>query len=98
MGLWKAVEHVKWGLMGHLNRNMEDIGVNGDLNSVGLAQEASAEKFSMFPRDCFLYILMRTVAMFCHGMKILPEAKVKRFIEIALREEISTQTHLECTL
>ena len=42
--IWKVVECYKWGLIGHPNRNMEDIGVEGDLNCRGLAQEVSEEK------------------------------------------------------
>jgi hypothetical protein len=43
----------------------------------------------MCPRDCFYGILMRNVAAFCPCLKSLPEAKVKRFILIALIEEVS---------
>ena len=32
LGLWKAVECFKWGLMGHSSRSMEDCGAEGYLN------------------------------------------------------------------
>ena len=43
----------------------------------------------MWPRDCFYGILMKNMAGFCPCLKSLPEAKVKRFILIALIEEVS---------
>ena len=59
----------------------------GVLNSGGLAQEVSEMKtFSMWPRDCSCDILVKNVAAFCHCPKCLPEAKVKRFRLIALKE------------
>ena len=45
----------KWGLMDHPSRNMEDTGVEGDLNCRGLTQEVSEKKnISIWPRDCFV--------------------------------------------
>ena len=43
LGLWicKAVECFKWGLMGHLGRNMEDFVAGSNLNYVDLVQEIS---------------------------------------------------------
>lgn len=49
------MEFFKHYLMGHSSRNMEDSGVENDLNCGGMAQEASKEKnFSMLPRDLFV--------------------------------------------
>jgi hypothetical protein len=38
LGLWirKAVECFRWGLMGHISRNIEDSSAKGDLNFGGL--------------------------------------------------------------
>ena len=46
------------------------------------------KNFSMWPRGC---ILVRNVAAFCPYLKSLPEAKVKRFILIALTKEVSKE-------
>jgi hypothetical protein len=43
--------------------------------------------FSMWPRDCFYEILVKNVAAFCHCLKCLPEAKVKRPILTVLTKE-----------
>ena len=89
-GLWKAVECFKRGLMGYPSRNMEDFVAEYDLNCVDLAQEVSVEKnFSMWPRDCSCDILVKNVAAFCPCLKSLPQAKIKRFILIALTKEVS---------
>ena len=64
---------------------MEDIGAEDDLNCAHMAQEGSVgKKVNMFSRDCFCNILVRNVAAFCHCLKNLPEAKVKRFKLIVL--------------
>ena len=44
----------KWGLVGYLNRNMEDFVTENDLNYADLFQEVSMENFSMWPGDCFV--------------------------------------------
>ena len=76
--------------MGHPSRNMEDFVAESDLNYADLAQKVSSKKnFSMQPRDCFCGILVKNVAAFCPCLKSLPEAKVKRFILIALTKEVS---------
>jgi hypothetical protein len=50
--LGKAVGCCRHILKGHPNRNMEDSGVEGDLNYGGLAQEVSEEKnVDIWPRD-----------------------------------------------
>ena len=43
----KAVEYFKWGLMNHPRRNMEDIGVEDNLNCENLTLDVSVENFSM---------------------------------------------------
>jgi hypothetical protein len=43
----------------------------------------------MRPRDCFCGILVKNVATFCSSLKRLPEAKVKRFVLIALSKKVS---------
>ena len=76
--------------MGHPSRNMEDFVAESDLNYADLAQKDSSKKnFSMQPRDCFCGILVKNVAAFCPCLKSLPEAKVKRFILIALTAKVS---------
>ena len=45
--IWKAIECLKWGLMGYSSRNMEDFVTKSDLNCVDLAQEVSVENFNM---------------------------------------------------
>ena len=37
------------GLIGHPNRNIEDIGADGDLNSGGLAKVVSEKNLSTLP-------------------------------------------------
>lgn len=39
---------MKWGLMSHTSRRMDDSGSEGDLNDGGLDQEVSEEKFRFF--------------------------------------------------
>ena len=85
------MECFKWGLMGHPSGNMEDFVAGSNLNCVDLAQEISKEKyFSMWHKDCFCGILVKNVA-FCPCLKRLSEAKVERFILIALTKEVSKQ-------
>lgn len=51
--------------MGHPNRNMDDIGAEGGLNSVGWVQKAFDEKnVNMFPGDGVSDILVKNVASF----------------------------------
>ena len=53
------------GLIGHPSRNMEDTGVEHDLNCADKAQEVSGEmNFSMQPIDCSCDILVKNVAAF----------------------------------
>ena len=60
LGLWKAVECFKLGLMGYPSRNMEDFIAEYDLSCADLAQEISVEEnFRMWPRDCFCGILVK---------------------------------------
>ena len=76
--------------MGHPSRNMKDIGAEGNLNSGSLAQEVSKEKsFSMWSKDCFSDILVKSVAAFYSCPKSLPEVKVKKFRLITLTNEVS---------
>ena len=80
LGLWKAVECFKLGLMGHPSRNVGDFVAEYDLNCSDLVQKVSVEKnFRMWPRDCFCGIL---VTAFCPCLKSLPESKVKRLTYI----------------
>ena len=49
------MECVKWGLMGHPNRNMEDFVAESNLCWADLAQEVLKKKnFSMWNKDCFV--------------------------------------------
>jgi hypothetical protein len=45
----------------------------------------------MWHKDCFYGILVKNTATFCHCLKSLPEAKVKRLRLIALAKEVSKQ-------
>ena len=87
------MECVKWGLMGHPSRNMEDFVAGSNLNCVDLAQEISKEKnFRMWHKDCFCGILVKNVATFYPCLKSLPDGKVKRLgliALIALTKEVS---------
>lgn len=80
------------GLIGHPSRNMEDTGVEHDLNCADQAQEVSGEmNFSMRPIDCSCDILVKNVAAFCPCPKNLPEAKLKSFGLVTLEKENSRQ-------
>ena len=53
--IWKGVECVKWGLLGHPNRNMDDFVAESNLCWADLAQEVLKKKnFSMWNKDCFV--------------------------------------------
>jgi hypothetical protein len=53
----------KWGIMGHPNRNMEDLVAEFDLNCADLAREGSVEKnFRLWPRDCSCGVLLRNIS------------------------------------
>jgi hypothetical protein len=95
MNLWSldlgSTGTFNWGSMGHPSRDMEDFVTVSDLNCADLAQKVSVENFNMWPRDCFYGILMKNMAGFCPCLKSLPEAKVKRFILIALTKEVSKE-------
>ena len=43
----------------------------------------------MLPRDHSYHILVKNMAAFCPCLKSLPESKVKRFILVALTNEVS---------
>jgi hypothetical protein len=96
--IWKAIECLKWGLMGYSSRNMEDFVTKSDLNCVDLAQEVSVENFKMWPRDCFCGILVKNVATFCPFLKSLPDTKVKRLRLIALIKEVSETPNIDFVL
>jgi hypothetical protein len=69
---------------------MKDFVAGSDFNCVDQAQEISKEKnFRMWPKDWFCGILVKNVATFCHCLKSLPEAKVKRLGLTALTKEVS---------
>ena len=77
--IWKAVECFKWRLISYPGRAMEDFVTESGLKCADMAQEVSVGKnFSMWPRDYFCGILVKSVATFCLCLKSLPEAKVKR--------------------
>jgi hypothetical protein len=81
---WNALNGT---FLDHSIRNMEDIGTEGDLNCAYKAQKSSGvKKFSMWPIDSFCDILVKNMAAFCLCLKILPEAKVNRFILIGFTE------------
>ena len=83
--------------MGHPCRNMEDVVAEGDLNCSNLNLEVSEEKnFNMWPRDCSC--LVKNVATFCPCLRSLPEAKVKKFILIALTKEVSRKPNRDFVL
>ena len=64
--VWKAVVSLKWGLVGHPCRNMEDFVAESNLNCADLVQEVSVEKnFSMWHKDYFCGILVGNGAAFC---------------------------------
>ena len=78
--------------MGHPSRNMEEFVAESHLNCADQVQEVSEKNFSMRLRGCFCGILVKNVAALCPCLKSLPEAKVKRFILIALTKEVSNPT------
>ena len=76
LGVWvrKAVECFKCCLMGHINRNMKNIGTEYDLNCGCLDQYISEEKkVNMWPRDLSCDILVKSMAAFSPCSKSLPE-------------------------
>ena len=77
---------------------MEDFVAEGDLNCGTLSLEVSEENnFNTWPKDCYCDILVKNVAAFCPCLKSLLEAKVKRFILIALTREVS-KIRADCSL
>jgi hypothetical protein len=89
--MMKAVECFKYRLMGHRNRSMEDSIPEGDLNWGGgaLVKEFLEGKyFNLFPSDQSCNILVKNMAAFCHYLRSLPDAKVKKFRLTALSKEI----------
>jgi hypothetical protein len=78
---------------------MEDSGAEGDLKCVGLlAQKVSVENLNMWPRDCFCDVFVKNMPAFCHCLKRLPKAKVKRFILIVSRKDISKKPNRDFVL
>ena len=71
----KTVESLKYYLMGHTSRSMEDSGAKSYLNCWRLTEKILENKFSILPRDCYCDILVKKVAC----LKSLPEAKVNIF-------------------
>lgn len=66
-GLWirKVVEHLKWGLMGHPKRNMEESGAGSNVDHDYPAQEASEENnVTKWPRNCSCDTLLKNVVAF----------------------------------
>ena len=62
--IWKAVKCCKWGLMSYPRRSMEDFVTESDL-TVQTWPKVSVEKnFSMWPRDCFCGILVKSLVAF----------------------------------
>ena len=87
----KVVEYFKCGLMGHMDRSMEDSIPEGDLNwqGGGLVKELlEGKNFNMFPSDQSCNILLKNMAAFYHYLRCLPDAKVKKFRLTALSKEI----------
>ena len=81
------------GINGLSNRNMEDFFDGSDLNCGSLALEVSEEKnFNMWLRECSYDTLVKNVTAFCPCLKSLSEAKIKRFILIALTKEVLKKT------
>lgn len=92
LALWirKEVENVKWGLVDHTCRGVEDSGAKSNVGFDGLAQEVLEENISKRPRDCSCDILENGAVVFCSAPeKNLPEAKLKNFGLMALAEKIS---------
>ena len=75
--------------MNHTSKNMEHSGVESNVNYDNLVQEVLEENICQWPRDCLFDILVKNVAAFCLGSRILSEAKLKSFGSMALVEEIS---------
>jgi hypothetical protein len=97
--IWNTVECFKWGLMGSPSRNMEDFVAGSNLNCDDPVLDISKEKnFRMWHKDCFCGILVKNVAAFCPCLKSLPEAKVKRFLLIALTKEVSKKPNRDLIL
>ena len=61
----------------------------------GPGSEVSGKNFRMLPRDSSCDILVKNVADFLPLSEQTAEAKVKRFILIALTNEISKQSSID---
>ena len=77
--IWKAVDCIKWGLLGYPSRNIKDFVTERYLNCVDLAQEVSVENF------IYLFFLMceYTGAVFTHtrrGHQILLQMVVSHHV------------------
>ena len=83
------MECFKWGLMNYPSMNMNNFISESDLYFGNLVQDISVESVSMWPRDCFCIILVKSVAAFCLCLTSLPEAKVKKFRLTVLTKEVS---------
>jgi hypothetical protein len=92
------VGYFKLGLMGYLRRHMENFVAEYDLICADLAQEISVKNFNMWPRDCFGSILVKNMPTFYSCLKILSEAKVKRFRLIISTKNISVMPIIDFVL
>lgn len=81
------MECFKWGLMGHMSRNMKDSSVEGDL-------KLSEKTISKWPSDT----LLKNVTILCPCSKYLLEVKLKSFELIVLGEEISRQSRIDSVI
>jgi len=71
---------------------MEGFVAESHLNCSDLAQEVSVKNFSTWPINCVCGISLKNVAAFCHCLNSLLETKVKRFMLIALTNEVSKKS------
>jgi hypothetical protein len=62
LGLCKAADFFKWSSMGHTSRSMEGSIPEYVLNCGNL--EVSEKTFSVWPRDCFCDIFLKSVTFF----------------------------------
>ena len=90
---WNALSGAYWAILVGIWKIFV---AKTDLNCADLTQEVSVEEnFSVLLRDFFCGILVKNVAALCHCLRILPEAKVKRFRLIALKGEVSKQPGID---
>jgi hypothetical protein len=98
--IWRVLKCIKRGLVGNPSRNMKDIGAEGDLNCVDLAQEVSVKIFGMWPRDCSCESFGEECGCFCLCLKSLPDAKskVKRIRLITLTKKVTEKPSIDFAL